>query len=129
MIQDYFLQFSDAQAVTSSAASTNVIDCGVANANLGATGQLWLVVSVNTTFTGATSMTVALQDDAAEDGTYANLVASEDYAEASLTKGTKLLCVPLPLEHARYLRVYYTVTGTHGAGAVDAFFTMTPQGK
>lgn len=128
MLLDYQLQFSDAQAVTESAASTNVIDTGIADANLGGSGNVWVCVTVNTAFAGGTNMTVTLQDSA-DDNTYATLLASEEYLEAALTKGVRLLWVPLPAEHARYLRVYYTVTGTHSSGKCDAFLTLAPQTK
>jgi len=127
-ILDYQLQFSDAQAVTTTAASINVIDTGIADSNLGGAGNAWVCVTVNTTFTGATSMTVTLQDSA-DDDTYATLLASEVYLEAALVKGEKLLWVPLPAEHARYLRIYYTVTGAHNAGKADAYITLAPQTK
>jgi hypothetical protein len=127
-ILDYQLQFSDAQPVTTTAASTNVIDTGIADSNLGGAGNAWVCVTVNTAFTGATNMTVTLQDSA-DDDTYATLLASEVYLEAALVKGEKLLWVPLPAEHARYLRIYYTVTGAHNAGKADAYITLAPQTK
>lgn len=123
---DGTLEFSDAQAVTDTAVSENVIDCGIADANLGAGTPKWLVVEVAETFTGATSMVVTLQHGATSSPTDV-LLATAAHLEAVLVKGFRALMVPLPAEHKRYLRLNYTVDGTHGAGAVNAYFTLAPQ--
>ncbi len=125
---DKKLEFSDAQAVTSTADSTNTLDMQVADANLGAGKPLWLIVEVGETFANATSMKVTLQDSAT-DFSGATLIDSKVHLEAALVKGFRLLAVPLPAEHKRYLKLVYTVSGTHNAGAVNAYLTMGPQLK
>lgn len=131
-ILDATLVFSDAQAETTQAAhdSDNIVDCGLANANLGAGTPKWLVVSVNTAFTTSASgtLTVALQDCATVGGSYATVIAGETHAVTALVKGFKILCVPLPAEHARFLKLVYTIgTGAMTAGAIDAYITTDPQ--
>lgn len=126
-ILDYQLQFSDAQAITVTAASTNVIDCGVADANLGGGQPVWCIVEVNTAFEGDYTLTVSLQDCSTESGTYYDLSATQAYALAALAKGSRLIAIPLPAEHERYLRIYYTASNTFTAGAVDAYLTIGPQ--
>jgi hypothetical protein len=132
VIRDKGLVFSTAQAETTQAAhdSDDVVDLRIANANLGAGTPKWLVVTVNTTFTsgGAGTLTVALQDCATVGGSYATVIAGEAHALASLVKGFKLLCIPLPAEHARFLKLVYTIGGAAmTAGAVDAYITTAPQ--
>ena len=127
-ILDYQLQFSDAQAVTTTAASANVIDTGIADSNLGGAGNAWVCVTVNTTFKNATSMKATLEDSD-NDSDWTTLLESEVYLEAALTKGVKMMWVPIPAEHKRYLRINYTVDGAHNGGAVDAYITLAPQTK
>jgi hypothetical protein len=65
MIVDAQLQFSAAQAITAAAASTNYIDVGIAR-NVGVGENLFIVVTVDTAFTDASSdstLTVALEGD------------------------------------------------------------------
>lgn len=115
---DNKLRFSDGQAVTGSAASTYEIDCAIANANLGDGTPLVVEISIETTFVDGTSMTFELQHSAAG-SSYTTLVQTPAIAEASLVKGYKFQ-IMVPKEHYRYLQMYYTVVGTHGAGAVTA---------
>ena len=53
MIIDKFNQVSDAQAVTASAASTDVIDFGQANPNSGLNANTTLAITVDETATAA----------------------------------------------------------------------------
>ena len=128
---DSKLIMSDAQAVVTASAdtvSTNVIDTGLANSNIGAGTPLWLVLEAHTTFTsgGAATLTITLQDSA-DDATFATLLQTEAFAVASLTAGALLLCVPIPAEHARYLRMNYDVgTADMTAGKLNAYFTTCP---
>lgn len=117
---DSKLLFSNAQEVTSSAASSYEIDTGEANANLGDGTPLAVEFIIETTFTGGTSMTFELQDSA-DGSSYTTLVEVPAVAEASLTKGATIPKLMVPPEHKRYLQMYYTVSGTHGAGKVTAY--------
>jgi hypothetical protein len=129
-------EFSDSQAVTVTAISTNVIDTlpmtGNPNLtqNLGGFQGAFLVVQIDTTFTGGTSMAISLESDST-----ANLATSPTVhynsgaiAEATLTAAMPQLVIPLPVgAYERYLGVRYTVVGTHGAGAISAFIVRDIQ--
>ena len=129
-ILDALLELSDAQAVTASAASTNVIDLTATNANIGRGGEpLYLQVVCNVTADSsgdAATLDIALQDSA-DNSSFANVAASVQYAQASVTAGTILFTIALPPTLRRYIRVYYTVgTENFTAGAFDAFITTGP---
>lgn len=122
MIMDSNAVFSDAQSFTSTAASTNVIDCQVADANLGSGTPIWLVCRVNTAFNGSGAITATLQTCATSGGTYLTVVSGRSLSTADSTAGDDVLTIPLPPDHLRFLRVYYTVThNSAAAGAVDAY--------
>ena len=65
MIMDAQLLFSDAQAITAAAGSTNTIDLGAVR-DIGTGENLYLVVTVDVAFTDGSSnstLTVALEGD------------------------------------------------------------------
>lgn len=128
-ILDKGLEFSDAQAVTASAASTNVIDCGVANPNTGRVNALHLQVACNTTADSsgdAATVTIKLEDSA-DDSSFAVIAQSTAIAQATCVAGTILWTIQIPPTHRRYLRLTYTI-GTENltAGKFDAFLTTVP---
>lgn len=125
--------FSENQAVTASAASTNSLDFGAPGTPVGAAGALVLdlglseveiLVQVTEAFAALTSLTVAVQ--AANDSTFGSpttLVASQAIPAASLVKGHKFRIPAIIPEGAteRYIRLYYTVAGVNAtAGKVFA---------
>lgn len=135
MILDAHNEFSNAQALTATAISTNVIDTGAFIKDLGAGDQLWLIVRTQTLLADAGSdatLAVTLESAADEALTSGPVVHASSgalaFAEAS-PAGNTLLAVPLPQgEYKRYLGVRYTVgAGPFTAGAVDAFLTRDPQ--
>lgn len=123
MILDKLLQYSDKQAVTVTAVSTNVVDAGpTKNAaigrDLGAGTPLFLMVTLSQTFVGGTSLTATLQDSA-DNTTFADVASLGVIPLASLTAG-KIYQVGFPVPTRRYTRVNYTVVGTMTAGLVSA---------
>lgn len=111
MILDQNLILSDAQAVTATAASTNVIDLGVSR-DIGPGYEIPLLIQVVEDFNNLTSLTVDVQtDDASNFGTATSL-ASQTIALASLKAGAKSAIQCIPVGTKRYLRINYTVTGT-----------------
>lgn len=69
MILDAQLQFSDSQAITADAASTNIIDLTHANRDIGTGESLYVVVNVEVAFTDASSdstLAVILEADSTE---------------------------------------------------------------
>jgi len=139
MILDKQNLLSDDQAVTASAASTNIIDLGAVGSNVAGTPPVphlkagtaaRLRVQVTTAFATLTSLQASVQVDTVEAfSSPTTILAGEDIAQASLVAGAVLLDVAIPAEvDERYLRVYYTVTGTNAsAGAVTAGITFDHQ--
>ena len=134
MILDERTEFSDAQAVTSSAIS-DVIDLGATPTlrSLGAGEPLYLVISVDeaATAAGAATVTFSLESDSTADlATSATVHASTAaIGKATLIVGYTAAIIPLPVAatYERYLGVRYTVaTGPLTAGKFSAFLTSTP---
>lgn len=108
MIIDYLATLSDAQTVTASAASTNVID--TLAAGLARTPGVRFQFLVNTTAAatgGASNVTFAIQDSA-DNSSFATIVTSAAIAKGTLVAGYIPFEGELPY-HRRYVRGYYTV--------------------
>ena len=135
-ILDRMTTFSDAQVVTTTAISTNVLDTnntgspnatkdlGIGDGNQGVTVNVLVPVA----FAGGTSIQINLESSAADTLTSPTVHwASPVIPLASLTQGAILARVPLPAgNYLRYMGLRYTVVGTMtGGGAVDAFLTKS----
>jgi hypothetical protein len=133
MLIDAFNEFSSAQAVTSTAISTNVVDLGATNTlkNLGAGESVWLIVRTIVAATDSGSdatLAVTLESDSTADlATSATVHASSGTLAFGTFSpaGTTLLAIRLPAgNYERYLGVRYTVaSGPLTAGQFDAFLT------
>lgn len=123
MIIDKFLQVSNEQAVTASAASTDVIDFGQTNPNTGISDHLDLSITVDESATASGSATVVFSiQDSADNSTFADVAATVAIGKAALHIGSQIV-IPMPKLHRRYVRVYYTVaTGPLTAGKFSAQF-------
>jgi hypothetical protein len=136
MILDLLTLFSDSQAVTVDAASTNVIDLGAPGK--AAYGNIQLVrnnkgdcvpvlIQVTEDFATLTSLTVVIQGSVDEAFTSPiSLATSPAIAVASLKAGYQFRMLPeLPKNNIyRYIRMYYDVTGSSAtAGKVTAGIT------
>lgn len=111
MILDQNLVLSDGQAITATAASTNIIDLSVAR-DVGPGYELPLLIQVGEAFNNLTSLTIDVQTDDNSSFSSPTSLASQVIPLAALTVGAKsaIQCIPVGTE--RYLRVNYTVTGT-----------------
>ena len=136
MIIDKLLRMSWAQALTTSAPSTDVIDLGVAR-DLGVGNDaptINVVVDVGTAFasTGASTLTIALQGST-DNASFTVMEQSPAIAKASLTAGARLVRWSLPGRVAgqsmpRYIRMNYTVaTADFTNGTLNAFLTLDRQ--
>lgn len=125
-ILDNELTFSNAQAVTATAASTNVVDLGV-DRDIGVGEPVFLAVQVGTAFAGLTSLTVTLQTSD-DNSTWTDLYQSAAIPVASLVAGAQPVRFVVPSSTGRYLRVNYTVVGTGTAGTVTASLLLGPDG-
>ena len=128
MYVDALLTFSDAQAITSAAGSTNTIDLSAVR-DIGTGEDLYLVVSVQTALTHGgsnTSTAVAIEGDSTEsfspDGTF-TIGSFAAAAAAGTTLIAKLSPGSAPLQY-RYIRLKYTPAGADlTGGKFDAFIT------
>lgn len=125
MIFDMTNLFSDNQAITADAASTNIIDLGVTGTPYGAPSALRrdigpgtdvpLAIVVTESFNNLTSMTIAIQtDDNPAFSSPTSIWTSQAYTLAELAVGGKyLLPDDMPVgTNERYVRLFYDVTGT-----------------
>lgn len=124
MIIDKQLELSDAQALTGTAASTNVIDLGYANADSGTGETMYLVVTSEADL-GGTSPTIeiALQESA-DNSTFTDVVKTA--ALTSFDAGTHKV-IPLPRHQGRYIRANYTLGGTSPTATVSAAIVQGEQ--
>jgi hypothetical protein len=133
MIYDITNLFSDGQAITGDARSTNTIDLGATGTPFGASAALVrdigkgsrvpLSVIVSQTFNNLTSLTISLQVDDNDAFSSAKTVAQIVVPAADLVVGRQL---PFPDyvpegTNERHLSLYYDVTGTNpSTGALTA---------
>lgn len=135
MLTDNELFFSDAQAITASAASTNYLDLGIAGRNIGSGEELHLVMIVSTAFTDASSdstVTASLQTDDNTSFSTATTIRTFDTLAALTAVGTTRIYKLEPFTAAglyeRYIQLYYTVAGGNlTTGAIKAFLTLDVQ--
>lgn len=131
MIFDATTLCSDQQAITATAASTNVIDLGPIRSGLsrdiGQGEDIPFLIQVTEDFTNLTSLKVEVQTSDDSGFGSGNVTTWEKTVLlASLKKGYKFNNDDIePGTAKRYLRVYYTVTGTApDAGKITAGVTM-----
>lgn len=131
MIFDKLLMTSNAQVVTVSAASTDVIDLGIASDLAPALEDLKLVCQVGTAFAGGISLAVSIETSV-DNSTWTMLASSRAVPVAALTAGANIGMMSLGSVGAgvtpgRYLRTYYTVVGTMSAGTITCGFVLDRQ--
>lgn len=118
---DAILIFSDEQAITATAASTNVIDFGEANANLGAGTPLIINFIITEAFATCDSLQISLQQGSTSTPS-TELINLPAILTASLTKGAYIPEIMIPSQHLRYLRLYYTIAGSNATtGKIFAY--------
>ena len=126
MILDANLRFSNDQAITATADSTNIVDQGVANRDAGTRRRLYVVVVVTTAMTNTGTVDVDLQGDSTDTITPdasrrlfripAASAVGDTFIDELNPKGA--------VEALRYMNLKYTVNGTVSTGAVKAFLTQ-----
>lgn len=115
---DERLIFSKDQAVTDTAASTDVLDMEN-RVNIGAGKPIAVVARLTESFATLTSLDIQLQDSA-DDSSFATVASTGAVAVASLTAGAEFR-IPLPATVRRYVRLNYVKAGTNAtAGKVYA---------
>ena len=124
MIFDNTLLFSDAQAITADAGSTNTVDLGATGTpyggvalvrDIGKGSKIPLSITVVETFNNLTSLAVSLQvDDNSSFSSAKTVVVSAPILAAALVAGAQIEVPDYIPQGAneRYMRLYYGVTGT-----------------
>lgn len=133
MIIDSNLRFSNAQAITAAAASTNIVDMSIASRDPGTGKPLYLVTVVTTAFTDAASnstLTVSLRGDSTS--TITPDATRDLFIIPALAAVGDAFIAPLhpkgAVEAYRYLDVYYTPNnGDLTTGAVSTFIVEDVQ--
>lgn len=126
MILDANLQFSDAQALTASAASTNSIDLKQ-DRDIGIGKELYLVVQSGAA-PGGTSPTIAIGHETDDNSSFSSaktVATSPTLAAADFAVGT-IYAMTWPRQNERYNRLYFTLGGTSPTFTVTAFLTSEP---
>lgn len=127
MIMDATGLFSEGQAITATAASTNLIDLGATGTIYGASSaivrdigpgnRIPLFVTVTQSFNTLTTLTITLEtDDNAGFSSATTIWTSPAYTLAQLAVAAKQNLLPdsIPLgANERYLRLKYTVGGSN----------------
>lgn len=134
MLLDQQNVFSDKQAITATAVSTNVIDLGVAR-NIGNATNLYLVFVVTTAFTDSGSdstVTPVLQTDDNVGFASPATIRTFDTLAALTPLGTERIYKLEPKtqkgEFERFIRISYTVAGGDlTTGAISAFLVESAQ--
>lgn len=131
MIIDKETLFSDDQAVTVTAASSNIIDLGNDDSllqSLNEKGMLEILAQVTTAFAGGTSLSVTLQsDNDSAFGSPTSIMVTAAIATAALVAGYQFRLGKLPRIDEQYVRLYYTVVGTMSAGKILAGLILDRQ--
>lgn len=124
MILDKQLLLSDEQAITADADSENVVDLSVASRDIGAGRQLYVVVIVDETFAGGTSLAIQLETGSTTAlGTIISI--TDTFLQAVLTAGRAPIVIPIPPGIAeQYIGLHYDDTGEFTAGKVTAFIAL-----
>ena len=112
MILDALLQFSDAQALTATGASTNSIDLG-AERRIGSGGAMAIVVTADVALAG-TSPTLAVTVQSDDNAAFSSpTTVTTSATVTTLAAGEKIVVgIPPGTATERYMRLSYTLGGT-----------------
>lgn len=115
--------FSDAQEITASAASTNVVEISKPNGKLSEVAfghDIPLLIQVVEDFAGLTSLKVGVQTSDNEAFSSPETLVESTLLLADLKAGKKFPIKSVPAGNKGYMRLYYTVAGTATAGKITA---------
>ena len=132
MILDTQTMFSDDQAITVTAVSTNIVDLASDSSKVQALnekGDLQMFVQVSgAAFAGGTSLKVDVYtSDSSTMNGQAIMVSSAAIVTASLVLGYQFPLGKLDRINVQYMRLTYTVVGTMSAGNITAGLIIDKQ--
>jgi hypothetical protein len=117
--------FSDAQALTGTAVSQNIIDLGASRKIFGGR-QVSLLLCVDSGAVGTGTYAVALQTSTDAAFTSPVVVSSQSIAAADLAAGKQaVIGFPISSSLQRYVRLNYTLGGTSPAVTLTALLQPT----
>lgn len=130
MILDAHNLFSDAQALTAAAASTNLIDLGPTTRDIGTGKPLYVVLNVDVALTDAGSdstVVVTIEQDTTAAFSSATAVQTLFTIAATAAIGTQYIATIAPgVVTEEFIRLYYTpANGNLTTGSVTAALVET----
>ncbi|MEM6354087.1 MAG: Bbp16 family capsid cement protein [Pseudomonadota bacterium] len=118
--------YSDAQAITTDAASTNVIDHGSSHLRSGGSYPWNLEIIVTEAFAGGASLAVYFEQSDDEAFTaHDEVLLTDAILTADLVQGYKFPMHKVPPITKRYSRIFYDVDGTMTAGRITAHMVFS----
>lgn len=123
MLIDALLLFSDAQALTATAVSTNVIDLG-ADSNVGIGEPMAVVVSLDVAADdsdGDETYSVDLQADSTAAFSSAAVIATRAITRGDVAGTKYVLSIPADTSGEQFLRLNFTLGGTTPTATVTAY--------
>jgi len=125
MILDAQAQFSDSQAVTTTAVSTNVIDLK-GDFNLGIGEPMSVVVNVEVALDdGNADETYVITVQSGATATPTDVIATKTAARGDAAGTKYVISLPADTSVDQYLRLNYTHGGTSPSGTYSAYLVQT----
>ena len=122
-IIDTQLLFSDNQAITTSAQSTNNLRVG--KQEPGQVDEIKFAALVTEDFAGLTSLKIEFRTSENADRSDSVVIGeSRDYQADELKQGTRINVPYFPLDTKEHIDVFYNVTGTATAGRISSFLNF-----
>lgn len=112
-VLDKNLQFSDSQALTVTADSTNHYDA-TTDRDIGPGEPLAMVIYFETVLGGTSTPTIKIGIETDDNNSFSSgtvISESQVVAAADIAVGDKVV-IPLPMENERFIQLIYTLTGT-----------------
>jgi hypothetical protein len=123
MMIDSLLEFSDAQALTGTAASTNVVDLGV-DRDIGPGRTVYVVVTLDVAADDTNAnetYVVDLETDTVEAFSSADTIATLTIARGAVAGS--MFVIPVPFDNQQWIRLNYTLGGTTPSVTISAHLT------
>jgi len=127
MILDKQLMLSEGQPITVTAQSTNTIDFGAADLDIGQGNPIYLEVWLDTAFdTSANTLSIDLYDGATVGAVAKKMEVLPATATSSLLAANVglLVKISLPNDLKRHIALNYTCSTTLVSGKINAFLTI-----
>jgi len=121
-VLDVNLQFSNSQALTVDADSTNYYDA-TTDRDIGVGEPMAVVVYAESAF-GGTTPTIAVSIETDDNTSFSSgtvLTTSQAYTPATLTAAADKIVIPLPMNNERYIQLNYDMSGTSPTLTVSAY--------